>query len=478
MRIHFARRGLYQAREQGLFELPVGVDLNGVVFGRDRCDGVLTEVKARLRNGKGCFPACRAEIAVIVLVGLFASGDEAKTPWPAKTQVVKGKLGSISEMRIPAFAGTHEENIVANVLDDVAAVANPQREGVAGSWRAWQEDAKSVIAAGAKFLLGEALVLEISQGFAGGQGDALDFEDAGELKENDALTAPDGAEIDRGVAFEGSVVVDGCTDVVAQRFERKTGGRETRERIGSPDIKVASLVDDARLAKHEILPAHLIDQDVERSGDNAVDASVEKVARWRGELFDDDAEGVRGIELRDSGNPEIGERRVGGGLTAGTSELREKLLRGVVCEAHVDRDKLLVENGGAEKTGQLLLFDRIPREGKGVAESGEDHAGDAALERFVKGKLSLFEGEDDIGLTELNAVSGRDGVNLMRVKAKGIERGQQFAGSRAGRRAGAGHGKKTSNERSRSGQGETHTRSVVTFGMTEQGGETHGSAEV
>src|SRR5215469_16683005 len=354
-------------------------------------------------------------------------------------------------MRIPAFAGADEENIVANVLDDVAAVANAQGEGVAGSWRAWQEDAKSVIAAGAKFLLGEALVLEISQGLAGGQGDAFDFEGAGELQENEALTAPDGAKIDCGVAFEGSVVVDGCADVVAQRFEGKTGGRETRERIGTPDIKVASLVDDARLAQHEILAAHLIDQDVEGSGDNAVDPSVKKVARWRGESFDDDAKGVRGIELRDSGNPKIGERRVGRGLTAGTSELRDKLLRGVVCEAHVDRDKLLVENGGAEKTGQLLLFDRIPRQGQGVAESGEDHARDAALERFVKGKLSLLEGEDDIGLTQLNAVSGRHGVNLLWVKAKGIERGQHLAGSRTGRRAGAGHGKETSNKRSRSG---------------------------
>jgi hypothetical protein len=54
-------------------------------------------------------------------------------------------------------------------------------------------------------------------------------------------------------------------------------------------------------------------------------------------------------------------------------------------------------------------------------------------------------------LTQLKAVSGRHGVNLMRVKAKGIERGQQLAGSRVGRRAGAGHGKKTSKERSRSG---------------------------
>ena len=216
--------------------------------------------------------------------------------------------------------------------------------------------------------------------------------------------------------------MDGRIDVVAEGFERKNGRRGTAERIGGPDIEVGDLVDDAGLAKQEILAVHLIHQDVEWSGDDTVDAGVEKVARRGGKSFDDDAERMCGIESRDLGNPNFGERGVGDGLKASAIELRLEVLRGVVREAHVNRDKLLVENGSAEKTGHLLLFDRVPGEGQGVAESGEDNAGDAAFEGFKKGELSLFEGEHEIGLTQLNAVRGGNGVNLMRVKAKGIER--------------------------------------------------------
>jgi len=376
-------------------------------------------------------------------------------------------------MRIPAFACAHEENIIANVLDHVAAVTNAKSKGFAGLRRARKEDTKSVVAAGAKFLFSEALILEISKGLAGAQGDAFDLENTGKLNEEDTFAAADGAEIDGRVALEGGVVVDGRIDVVAEGFERRNGRRGTAESIGGPDIEVGHLVDDAGLAKQEILAVHLIHQDIEWSGDDTVDAGVEKVARRGGKSFDDDAERMCGIESRDLGNPNFGERGVGDGLKASVMELRQEVLRGVVGEAHVNRDKLLVENGSAEKTGHLLLFDRVSGESQGVAESGEDNAGDAAFEGFKKGELSLFKGEYQIGLTQLNAVRGGDGVNLMRVQAKGIERVQKFTRSTV-RKTGRGHRKKASGK----SQEKTHTRSVVTFGMREQGDPAHGRAEV
>lgn len=67
-----------------------------------------------------------------------------------------------------------------------------------------------------------------------------------------------------------------------------------------------------------------------------------------------------------------------------------------------------------------------------MAESRKDDTGDAAFEWLVEGQLSLFEGEYDICLTQLNAVGGGDGVNLMRVQAKGIKRSQKIARRRAG----------------------------------------------
>jgi len=91
-RIAVRRHGISETREQCIFELPVGVDLDGTVFRSDGGDGVLAKVKAGLWYGKGCFPACRAEIAVIALVGFFARGDEAKTLWPAHVQIVTSEL--------------------------------------------------------------------------------------------------------------------------------------------------------------------------------------------------------------------------------------------------------------------------------------------------------------------------------------------------------------------------------------------------
>ena len=460
-------RGVYDAGEQGLFELPVGVDLDGAVFGRDGGDGVLAEVKAGLRCGKGRFPMCSAEFAVVVLLGFVARGNQAKTLRPAHGQLVKGKLGSISEMGIPALARADEENVIANVFDDVAAITKADRKSVARPRRVRKENAKSVVAARAKFLFGNALVLKVGERLAGGQGNAFDFEDTGELNEHNAFPAAEGAKIDGCVADEGIVVMDSRVDVIAEGFERETRRREAREGVRTPDVKVAGLIYRAWLTKHEILAAHLIDENVEGAGDDAVSGDVEKMPRRGGKCLDKDAQRVGRIEARDLGKPEVGERRVEGGLKAGTVQLRVEVLGRVVGETDVDGNELLVENGRAEKAGHLLLFDGIPRESKGVAESGEDHAGDAAVKRLVKGELSLFEGEDDVRLTELNAVRGGDGVNLMRVEAEGVESRQKIARRRAGCRTRGGQVEKTSKE----GQDGTHTRSVVTFGMREQGEE-------
>src|SRR3974377_1729048 len=127
-------------------------------------------------------------------------------------------------MRIPAFACAHEENIIANVLDHFAPDTKANGKSFAGLRGAREEDTKSVVAAGAKFLFSEALVLEIGEGLAGGQGEGFDRENTGKLNEEGTFAAADGAEIDGRVALEGGVVVDGRIDVVAEGVERKKGG--------------------------------------------------------------------------------------------------------------------------------------------------------------------------------------------------------------------------------------------------------------
>jgi len=73
--------------------------------------------------------------------------------------------------------------------------------------------------------------------------------------------------------------------------------------VGSPDVIGGGFVDGARLPDHEIFRAHVIGEDVERTGDYAIDPRMEKMPGSGGKFLKEDAEGVCGIQAGDIGLP-------------------------------------------------------------------------------------------------------------------------------------------------------------------------------
>ena len=65
---------------------------------------------------------------------------------------------------------------------------------------------------------------------------------------------------------------------------------------------------------------------------------------------------------------------------------------GVVREAQITIDEFLVEDGSAEETSHLLLFDWIARDGQNVTAPGKDHPRNLPIEWRKKGKHSFLEG--------------------------------------------------------------------------------------
>jgi len=78
------RLGRSDARENGLFKLAIGVDLNGVLGGGDGRGSLFAKIEARLRDGLRGFPLCGAEVSIFTLIRFFAGGDQTQVFGPAE----------------------------------------------------------------------------------------------------------------------------------------------------------------------------------------------------------------------------------------------------------------------------------------------------------------------------------------------------------------------------------------------------------
>lgn len=284
------------------------------------------------------------------------------------------------------------------------------------------------------------------------------------------MGAGEGFEVDGGGGVEGIVQVDGGVDAIAEGVEGLGRDGSAFEIVGGPGIVAGELAGGMRLADGEIFRAKAIEQDVEGAGDDAVEASVKEGRGRAGVAFDKDAQGVRRVEAGDIGLPEKREARVGRRSEGGAVEFVEDVLVGVVGEADVGGEKLLIEDGSAEEASDLLALDGIVGENEDVADAREDEAGDAAFEGFEESKLTVFEGEDGIGFAKLDAIFRSDGVDALGVDTQGVEGGEQVAGG--GVSGLAGQGKEAGEEKEETAK--THGKSVDTFGMGEQGARTGG----
>lgn len=112
--------------------------------------------------------------------------------------------------------------------------------------------------------------------------------------------------------------------------------------------------------------------------------------------------------------------------------MREEIAGGVIGKANIGGDELLIKDRRAEEAGHLLLFRRIVRKGKNMTEARKNKSGDATFERGIEGKTAFLKGEDDIAMTDFDAILGRDGVNVLRIRGERVEGSEKFTGRRPG----------------------------------------------
>lgn len=147
-------------------------------------------------------------------------------------------------------------------------------------------------------------------------------------------------------------------------------------------------------------------------------------------------------------------------------ELMEEILRGVVGEAHITAEELLVQNGSVQETRHLLFFDQFARESQDVAASGEDETGDLAVAGGEKGKFAFFEIELDAATAEFDAIGGNNLIGGGRIEAESVQSVVELVRRLIGRRTDCRCNQAGQNRKCHPGP---HTGSVVTFGIAEQG---------
>jgi hypothetical protein len=456
---------LRQLRKDSRFELFIGVDIDGMIFGGNGSNSVFSEIEPSFRDGLFRLPVGDAEFAVITFLRFFASGDKAETFGPAQGHIVDREFGGVSVMGEPAVAFAHVEDGVSSIFDDVATITKIQSKGCARRERVGEKDTKGILAAVTQFFTGESFVLEKSERSSGIEGNGCDLEGTRKLKEEELRSTRKRAKIDRSISIEGVVGIDGGVDVIAQGSEVQRSGRKTGKRVGSPDVVRSGFVDGARLPDHEIFRAQVIGEDIERTGDYAIDPRMEKMPGSGGEYFKENAKRVRGIQAGDIGLPGSDKRGIGRGVKAGVLELSEEIAGGVIRKTNVGGDELLVKDRRAEKAGHLLLFRRIVRKGKDVTEPRKNESGDATFKRSIKGKTAFLKGEDNIAMTDFDAILGREGVNVLRIRGERVEGSENFTGRESSGRA----SDRPRKEKKERGGREFHQTSVVIFSMEEQG---------
>ena len=201
----------------------------------------------------------------------------------------------ISEARIPAFARADEDNAIAGVLDDIAAVTKMNRELLRFLRGLRKHDMEIVIASDAALLEVHPFVLEISERVAPLVRNGFCVKSAGELKCEYPLAGTFSAHVDGGCGVEGVVRQDGCVHGVIQRVEYSGWRNGAGDAVGSPNIVVDRVAGFPALAKEHLLLPLKIEEEIEGAGFDAFERGI-KIGLWilRKAIFED-AQGLRSI---------------------------------------------------------------------------------------------------------------------------------------------------------------------------------------
>lgn len=154
-------------------------------------------------------------------------------------------------------------------------------------------------------------------------------------------------------------------------------------------------------------------------------------------------------------------------------ELAKEFDWGIVGEAEIGGDDVLVEDRSTKEQIHLLLLNGFARKSQDMAATGEDGAGNLSVERRKKSQSAFFQGEHGVAAAQLDAIVGNDMVEGGRVDAQCVDGIIQFVRGPIGRRE--------NRRRQKTPQREEphpcpHIQSVVTFGMGEQGGRERAQA--
>ena len=103
-------------------------------------------------------------------------------------------------------------------------------------------------------------------------------------------------------------------------------------------------------------------------------------------------------------------------------ELPKKFAGGIVRETEVTVDEFLVEDRRSEETSHLLFFDRIARDCQHMPTPGKHGARNLSIKRGEKGERTLLERKNSLATAQLDAVCGRDAINIGGIDAQRLDR--------------------------------------------------------
>lgn len=150
------------------------------------------------------------------------------------------------------------------------------------------------------------------------------------------------------------------------------------------------------LSEKKLLVTLCVQHHIKRAGDRAFHLGVKAGLRIGGKPIVENSQSIPGIELSNGGIPSHSDgsfrldRKIRG------LELAKKFAGSIVREAEIAVDEFLIEDGRAEKTPHLLLFDRFAGSCQNMAAPGKDDARNLPIEWREKGECPLFKRENRI----------------------------------------------------------------------------------
>src|SRR6266478_4742097 len=196
--------------------------------------------------------------------------------------------------------------------------------------------------------------------------------------------------------------------------------------MGGPNIVKENVAGFMDLSEKELLVALCVQHHIERAGDRAFHFGVKAGLRIGGKAIIENSQSIAGIELSNGGIPSHSDGSIRLDRKIRGLELAKKFSGSIVREAEIAVDEFLIEDGSAEKTPHLLLFDRFAGSRQNMAAPGKNDARNLPIQRREEGKCTLFKRENRIAAAELDVIGGSYAINVGRIDAQRLDRIIQF----------------------------------------------------